>query len=96
MPGGEDYAKILSEQQEALYASVFHREYLQFVGWQKGGADADPADMQVLCFGVALRELLDKTIAAYRKLSEPAVSYRRKKHFLPLLKEAAKVAFDGS
>ena len=52
--------------------------------------------MQVLCFGVALRELLDKTIAAYRKLSEPAVSYRRKKHFLPLLKEAAKVAFDGS
>ena len=93
MPGGEDYAKILSEQQEALYASVFHLEYLQFVGWQKDGADADPADMQVLCFGVALKDLLDKTIAAYREMSEPAVSYRRKKHFLPLLQEAAKVAF---
>lgn len=92
--GAKAYAENLQENESDLYQNVFLTAYLDFISWRTRRAPdvkADPADINVLCYGYPLRELNALSIASYKNVTPANVTYYNRK-FTSLLEEVAERA----
>ena len=92
--GAKAYAEDLQENESDLYQNVFLTAYLDFISWRTRRAPkekADPADINVLCYGYPLRELNALSIASYKNVTPANVTYYNRK-FTSLLEEVAEHA----
>ena len=92
--GAKAYAENLQENESDLYQNVFLTAYLDFISWRTRRTPeekADPADINVLCYGYPLRELNALSIASYKKVTPANVTYYNRK-FTSLLEEVVEHA----